>query len=132
MSRTALTLGLLLFPAPLAGQPVIAVDDADLLGAIARREALESRGARLPDADCVQSTEEEIVVCATESGPGFRVPYRPQAGTPPRLAPGELPRATPYIQDCHRLCLQPVGVTIDVGRLLRNPGGTLRDMLRGR
>ena len=132
MSRTALTLGLLLFPAPLAAQPVMAVDDADLLGAIARRQALESRGARLPDTDCAESSEEEIVVCAPETGPGFRVPYRPEPGAPPRLAPGELVRSTPYIQECHRLCLQPVEVTIDVGRLLRDPGGTLRDMLRGR
>ena len=132
MSRTALNLGLLLFPAPLFAQSVIPIGDADVLGAIARRQALEGRGARARDPECAQSSEEEIVVCAPEVGPSFRVPYQPEPGARVRLAPGEVLPASASIQECHRLCNSQVGITVNVGRLLSDPGGALRDIFRGR
>jgi hypothetical protein len=129
LSRTALSLALLLAPAPAFAQSVIAAPP-DPLGDLARRQALAGDSG---DEDCEAGSGEEIVVCARGGRMTFRVPYRPQPGARPVRAIGELPRYGDLgSDDCHRLCYQPVMVHIDVGRLISNPGGALRDMLRGR
>lgn len=130
LSRMALSLALLLAPAPAAGQAIIAAPP-DPLGDIARRQALEGRGFLAADPGCVGGSEAEIVVCGRRSE-DYRVPYEPEPGSPPVRAMGELPRPGDLGGECHRMCHQPVGVSINPIRLIRDPVGTLRDMLRGR
>ena len=135
MSRTALTLAILfgLAFAPAAPAQSVLPLDADVLGEIARREALDGDAGASRSPGCEpSSSEEEIVVCAPGRSPSFRVPYRPAPGAPPIRAMGELPRAVEAFDDCHRLCDRGVWVRIDVGKLLTDPGGALRDILRGR
>ena len=122
----------LLAPAPLAAQSYLAMEP-DVLGPIARQQALAGGAAGRSRADCEPSDDpDEIVVCAPVQGPDFRVPYQPVPGAPPRRAMGELPRAAASIEECHRLCEQGVMLNLNVGRFLTDPGGALKDMRRGR
>ena len=129
LSRTALSLALILAPAPLAAQPILSAPP-DPLGDIARRQALAGRytGQR----GCDPGEGEDIVICARR-GVDFRVPYEPVPGDRPTRAMGELPRYGDLgSDDCHRLCNERVMIHLDVGWLFSDPGGALRAMLRGR
>jgi hypothetical protein len=128
-SRTALMLLLTVSPAPTAAQ--ILPVRADPLGDIERARLDQALNGGVPlSRACDPGEGDEIVICGDGPLRDLRVPYEPVPGSRPVRAMGELPR--PEDPDkCLRLCHQPVGVSVDPIRLIRDPVGALRDMLRG-
>ena len=77
--------------------------------------------------------EGEIVVCRGREAE--RIQFPPIPGERVRLIAGEPPGAAAALGaggGCERLCHDPVGITIDPVRLVRDPLGALRAALRGR